>query len=114
LVGTGAKHGFCFQDNYEFGSAKPAYYTTCGHDPDALRVRMGLSRGWGDIYKASIVDQYIDVTGLTSGRYRLRATADTGGWFKERQETNNFTWVDIRLQANRVRVIDYGPAARRI
>ena len=27
-VGTGAKHGFCFFDNYLYGSSNPAYYTS--------------------------------------------------------------------------------------
>jgi len=111
-VGTGAKHGFCFYDNYPFGSDQAAYYTGCGNDPNALRVRMGLSRGWGDIYQSSLADQYIDITGLTSGRYRLRATADADNRFLESDNSNNFTWVNIELSGNSVRVLKYGPAAQ--
>jgi hypothetical protein len=114
VVRADAKQGFCFSDNHWFGSAKPAYYTSCGHDPDALRVKMGLSRGWGDIYTWKTGGQYVNVTGLPDGRYRLRAKADPGGWFKERNETNNFTWVDIRISGNSVNVIRYGPAAKPI
>jgi lysyl oxidase len=110
-VGTGAKHGFCFFDNYRFGSTLPAYYTSCGSNPNALQVRMGLSKSWGDIYPAGLVDQYIDITGLTSGRYRLRAAADETNWFLESSETNNFTWVDIQISGNSVSVIAYGPSA---
>lgn len=113
-VGTGAKQGFCFHDNYEFGSSQPAYYTSCGHDPNALKVMMGLSRGWGDIYSWKTVGQYIDITDLKSGRYRLRATADAGGWFEEADETNNFTWVNIRISGSSVSVKKYGPAAEPI
>jgi Lysyl oxidase len=113
-VGTGAKHGFCFFDNYPFGSDKDKYYLSCGNNPDALQVRMGLSRGWGDRYGAGIVDQYIDITGLTSGKYKLQATADAANWFSESNNTNNFTWVDIQISGNSVRVIKYGPAAQPI
>jgi Lysyl oxidase len=113
-VGTGAKHGFCFFDNYRFGSKRAAYYKGCGNNPDALEVRMGLSRGWGDRYGAGIVDQYIDVTGLTSGRYKLRATADADNWFSESNNSNNFTWVDIQISGTSVSVIRYGPAAQPI
>jgi hypothetical protein len=113
-VGTGAKHGFCFYDNYRFGSTQPAYYTGCGRNPDALQVRMGLSRGWGDIYQSSLPDQYIDITGLTSGRYKLRATGDAANWFSETNNTNNFTWVDIQISGSSVSVIGYGPAAQPI
>ena len=114
-VGTGEKHGFCFFDNYRFGSRRAAYYKGCGNDRDALRVRMGLSRGWGDIYQRSLRDQYIDITGLTSGRYKLRATADADNWFSETSNTNNFTWVIIQISGNRsVSVLRYGPAAQPI
>jgi hypothetical protein len=113
-VGTGAKHGFCFFDNYRFGASQSAYYKGCGSNPAALRQRMGLSRGWGDIYPSSLPDQYIDVTGLTSGRYKLRATADAANWFLEANNANNFTWVDIQISGNSVSVIRWGPAARPI
>jgi hypothetical protein len=110
-VGTGAKEGFCFHDNYKFGSTEPAYYTSCGHDPDALEVTMGLSRGWGDLYSWKTVGQYIDITDLNSGRYRLQAMADAGGWFEESDETNNVTWVNIQIKGGKVSVIKYGPSA---
>ena len=113
-VGTGAKHGFCFFDNYLYGSSKPAYYTTstgaCGKSSDT-RVIMGLSVGWGDIYRWSLPDQYIDVTGLTAGRYRLIATADPSGWFLESNNANNVSWINLRLKANSVSIVKYGPSA---
>jgi hypothetical protein len=113
-VGTGAKHGFCFYDNYRFGASRSAYYKGCGSNPAALRQRMGLSRGWGDIYPSSLPDQYIDITSLTSGRYKLRATADAANWFSEANNANNFTWVDIQISGSSVSVIRWGPAARPI
>jgi hypothetical protein len=116
VVRKDTKQGFCFVDNRRFGSSQPARYTGgCAHgDPLALRVTMGLSKGWGDLYRAGVVGQYVNVTGLKPGRYRLGAKADPGGRFKERNENNNFTWVDIRLKGDRVIVIDYGPAAKPI
>jgi hypothetical protein len=58
---------------------------------------MGLSVGWGDRYPATLPDQYVDVTGLPDGKYRLRATADESDWFKETDDKNNRTWVDLTL-----------------
>ena len=113
-VGTGDKEGFCFFDNVQFGSPKAAFYTSCGRNPDALQVRMGLSRGWGDRYSAGTVGQYIDITNLTSGRYELRATADEPNWFSESNDSNNSTWVEIQLSGNSVSVISYGPSAQPI
>lgn len=114
-VGTGAKHGFCFYDNYRYGSTRAPFYTmargACGAHSD-LRVKMGLSVGWGDIYNWNLPDQYIDITGLTPGRYRLRGVADPSNWFRETNGTNNFTWVNLQLTGNGgVRVLKHGSSA---
>lgn len=109
-VGTGAKHGFCFYDNSRFGSTKPPHYSGCG-GPGDLRVTMGLTVGWGDLYDSTLPDQYINVTRLAPGDYRLRAVADAENWFQESNGLNNHTWVDLRLQGNRVSVIRQGPGA---
>jgi hypothetical protein len=113
-VGSGAKEGFCFFDNVVFGSTQKAFYRGCGKNPDALNVKMGLSRGWGDKYPAGTIGQYIDITNLTSGRYELRATADEPNWFLESDDSNNFTWIEIQISGNSVSVIAYGPAAQPI
>lgn len=120
-VGTGAKHGFCFFDNYRYGSTQGPAYTGCGDSGD-LGVTMGLSSGWGDIYGYTLPDQYIDITGLPPGRYRLTATADAvgagavgadaDGWFVEADENNNSTWVDLQInKKGKVKAVAYGPNA---
>jgi lysyl oxidase len=82
-----------------------------GGGKDATQTMMGLSPGWGDRYNRTLPDQYIDVTGLTSGRYRLRLTADADDWFQESNNANNESWVIIRLRANAVSIVRYGPSA---
>jgi hypothetical protein len=118
-VRTGDKHGFCFWDNVWFGSSQGAFYTdgstprACGQFATDEVVVMGLSRGWGDIYPTSWVpDQYIDITGVTRGKYRLKGVVDPSGWFLEEDNTNNFTWLDIKIQGNTVIVTRHGPAAQ--
>lgn len=124
-VGTGMKGGFCFFDTTTFNTGLPgapaaAVYapgTVCGqNDQNVSSLRMGISVGWGDRYGSTLRDQYIDVTNLTSGNYRLNATADLAGQFFESNETNNATWVDLKLQisdkgkgSSKVRVVGYGP-----
>ena len=107
-VGAGAKHGFCFWDNHRYGSEQAPYYTGCGQWAD-LEVTMGLSVGWGDLYRYNLPDQYIDITGLGRGRYRLEGTADAENWFRESEESNNSTRVDIRIRNGRATVVGYGP-----
>ena len=117
VVEQGNKIGFCFFDNANYGSSGPEYYRGCeGGNPDALRVTMGLSRGWGDTYGANTVGQYLDVTGLADGRYRLRVTADGDSAdgsdrFLESDETNNSTWADLQITGDTVTVLGYGPSA---
>jgi hypothetical protein len=115
-AGTGAKRGFCFWDNVEYRLTLPRapaapVYGGCG-SAASLTVTAGLSVGWGDAYPATLPDQYVDITGLTPGRYRLQVTADADGWFAESNELNNATWVDLQLKAQGApRVLGYGPAA---
>jgi hypothetical protein len=126
-VGTGEKSGFCFFDTTAFRLSLPGAPanqvdtpgTVCGqNNQPATSLRMGISVGWGDRYGSSLPDQYIDVTNLNSGNYRLIATADAGSLFAESDETNNTTWVDLKLTlnhkgkgngGNKVSVIGYGP-----
>jgi hypothetical protein len=116
LVGTGAKHGFCFYDNYRYGATgDPSYLTTttppaCGRS-SSLEVFEGLSVGWGDIYRYNLPDQYIDITGLVSGRYQLISTADPDNWFQESNDLNNESWVNLQIKGSKVSVVRYGPSA---
>ena len=74
---------------------------------------MGLSPGWQDPYTWTLPDQRLDITGLPDGRYRLVAMADPNNWFRETNERNNTTWVDIELRTSvsppHVKVLSIGP-----
>lgn len=120
-VGTSSKGGFCFFDTDAYRLSLPGAPSSpqfdsagCGEE-SFLQVSMGLSVGWGDKYRWTLPDQYIDITGLNKGRYRLQATADALGLFSESDSANNETWVDIQLSNRRgqmsVKILDYGPSA---
>ncbi|OXM74279.1 hypothetical protein CF166_05730 [Amycolatopsis sp. KNN50.9b] len=120
-VGVAAKAGFCFYDTNAYrrsipGSPRSKVYPEAGCGKrDSLVVTMGLSVGWGDRYAWTLPDQYIDITGLDDGRYRLFATADAQGVFVESNRGNNTTWVDLAVTNHRtgtsMKVLGYGPAA---
>jgi hypothetical protein len=118
-VGSGVKLGFCFLDNVRYrltlpGAPTSPRYGGCltAGTQSWLDVEMGLSVGWGDEYRWSLPDQYVDITGLTPGRYRLQVTADNQGWFSESNDGNNATWVDLQIKGQGPPRIDgYGPAA---
>lgn len=114
-VGTLAKHGFCFYDNYRYrltlpGAPLSPVYTSCG-GANSLHIVPGLSVGWGDSYPWSVAYQYIDITGLANGRYRLQISASTALGLHESNYSNNVSWVDITLRANNAKIISKGPAA---
>jgi hypothetical protein len=121
-VGTSTKSGFCFFDTGPYRQSLPgapasAVYTGAGcGDESSLSVAMGLSVGWGDTYPWTLPDQFVDVTALDSGKYRLHAEADSAGWFTESSRQNNVTWVDLALTVSRkgtskIRILGYGPSA---
>ena len=120
-VGTSAKSGFCFYDTTAYrtslaGAPSSAQYGSSGcGTTNSLSLTMGISVGWGDTYPWTLPDQYIEITGLANGHYRLTATADAEGRFQESNESNNATWVDLSFSKQgkntRVRILGYGPAA---
>jgi hypothetical protein len=124
LLRTQEKHGFCFEDNTEYRNwpsdglngtpRNPVYLPgqTCGAGlPNALNIQEGISVGWSDTYSPTLPDQWINVTTLPNGDYRLRQTADWDNWFTESNENNNSAWTDIRINGNTVTVLAEGGGA---
>jgi hypothetical protein len=59
--------------------------------------RQGINNGWADVYDWYIPDQYIEVTGVPDGFYRLEFCADPFNEIEETDETNNCIVNHIRL-----------------
>lgn len=112
-LGTSGKHGFCMSDGVKWvtlpGTPPSPVYTDCGHDPSVLEQAMGLSVGYADVYGLNTNLQWIDITDLPSGDYRLRVTADPASRFIETDDSNNFTWTNLRIAGNKVSVLKIGP-----
>lgn len=118
LTRRGAKTGFCFFDTTPWNTSLPyarqaSYYQQewCGMR-NTLSNRVGVSVGWGDRYPWNFAYQWIDITGLPGGNYRVRATVDIQNYYDETVETDNCVWSYIRFPApgsgNTVKVIDHG------
>jgi hypothetical protein len=115
-----SKVGYCFFDQARLvvrppgSSAAPTFGKDACDGSDALELEMGLSPGFTDPYHWTLPDQRLLVNGLEDGIYRLWADADPGDWFRESDEDNNVTWVDLRLTLTisppRVEVVRRGPA----
>ena len=105
LMRRGAKAGFCFFDTTAWaltlrGARRSPYYQEewCG-TRSSMTSRVGVSVGWGDRYPWSFAYQWIDITGLPGGTYRVRATVDIQNFYDERVETDNCVWTRIRIPA---------------
>lgn len=113
------KLGYCLIDarrksNPPPGSPSSAQYPVgaCGHADDTF-VRSGLSVGWGDDYPPYYAYQWMDVTGVPAGVYRICATVDPLGDFLEKDDGNNQRWTDVRINvaADEVQVLGTRAAA---
>ncbi|HSK92558.1 MAG TPA: S-layer homology domain-containing protein [Candidatus Angelobacter sp.] len=103
----GAKVGFCFLDSDPWrlslpGAPSGSYYrgSWCGNSPSALSNRMGISVGWGDEYEWYLAWQWIDITGMPSGTYTVRANVDPYGFFVETDEANQCAWARVSISAS--------------
>lgn len=113
VLGNVAKIGFCSFDSYPYTSPKQPFYTS---DRDICQtnsngnVLMGTSRGWGDIYRWSIAFQWIDITGLPNGDYKVRVIVDppfaTGGFMRESDDSNNRAWTKVHIGTSSVTILN--------
>jgi lysyl oxidase len=79
VVATGGKLGFCLLDSDCPQGIRPQY--TC--------TFQGLTPGCSDYYSPDLGCQYIDVTDVPNGRYRIRVTLDPLGQIEEQNESND-------------------------
>jgi hypothetical protein len=100
----GAKVGYCFFDNvpkrlHLEGAPQRRVHEESGCGTKAsLTTKVGLSVGWGDLYPWHFGGQYIDITGVPPGDYRVCVTTDPKDRFVEKNDVNNQAWQDIRIR----------------
>ena len=95
----GAKVGFCMLDveslpDRHSHPGDQAYEASVvencrANEPDADSLRMGVTEGWRDVYEASVTFQWIDISNLRPGNYRLASESDPYDIVVETDETNN-------------------------
>ena len=95
-VAPASKVGFCLLDSVRVDSFAPsARYTRsatqyCGQNqPNVTQVFEGISPGWLDLYPADLPFQWVDVSDVAPGRYRLGADVDPDDFVIEGNEGNN-------------------------
>ena len=107
LLGRDRKTGFCLGDRYDAQAnleltgepAQPVWTQECGRgEPERLLVREGISPGYGDDYVPRLEGQWVDITGLTPGRYVLRHRVNVGRVLRESDYDDNSASVSFHLR----------------
>jgi hypothetical protein len=61
----------------------------------------GLTAGWEDVYDKSVDCQWVDVTGIRAGTYKLRATVNRSRKVTETNYRNNIIVVQFTVPRGR-------------
>ena len=69
-VKAGTKQGFCFEDSFKYEDGGKSNGYDCHNN--------GITSGWGDWYYKQLVGQWIDITGVPEGQYKVRVRLNTG------------------------------------
>jgi hypothetical protein len=111
------KSGFCpadqlFGDWHHFDQEPQGYFGTgdtptgsCFSPNDGF---IGLTRGWGDVYRWQRPGQYVEFGTNTDGYYVVRSTVDKGNNILESDDTDNVSYAYVRISGESVRMIERG------
>lgn len=100
LAAAGQKQGFCFEDSLKYDGNKSNGYH-CAYQ--------GITAGWGDWYYKQLPGQWIDITGVPAGDYRLRVRINIPGMFDEGENRYpNIVEIPVKVPdpRNKVEVVE--------
>ena len=114
---SGTKSGFCPADQL-FGEwrrfkQEPTGYFGEGDVPTGNCFSpndgfMGLTVGWGDIYRWQRPGQYVEFAGSGDGLYVVRSIVDVPNAVLEANENDNVSYAYIRVVGERVDILERG------
>jgi len=92
IVASGDKTSFAIIDLTVYNGNLPGSPPTGVYNGGLVQ---GLSVGYADVYGAGLLDQWIDVTDVPSGRYWLEGIVDPANSILESNESNNLARILI-------------------
>jgi hypothetical protein len=111
-VARDRKTGFCLGDRYRITSPpaaappKAVWVRECGRGRTGLlRLRQGISPGYGDDYVPALEGQLLDLTGVPDGQYLLVHRVNADRSIRESSYTNNAASVLFELRGRTVRIV---------
>lgn len=114
-AGEGNKSGFCpadqlFTDWFKFdqsdetpGGDSP--FDNCFSPTDGL---VGLSIGWGDVYRWQRPGQFVEFAGNGNGRYVVNSIVDANNHVMETDETDNVSYTYIEVEGDTIEILERG------
>ncbi len=94
VVVAGNKTSFAIIDLEIYNSSLPGHPAEAHYEGGLVQ---GMSIGWADVYGGTLLDQWIDITGVAPARYWLEADVDPENRVIESNETNNLVRILIDL-----------------
>jgi len=90
VITEGSKLGFCMEDSAQY-SVGPAFSCSASHDCG----KQGIQSGWSDVYGSSLDCNWIDITEIPAGNYRLRVALNQLRRLNEASFNNNEAIVHV-------------------
>lgn len=114
-VGEGTKSGFCpadqlFADWTQFnqGYEVPGGDTALGSCFSPNDGVIGLSIGWGDVYRWQRPGMYVEFDGMPNGRYVVQSRVDANNHVLEAHDDDNLSYAYIEVQGDNIQLLERG------
>ncbi len=91
-VVTGRKQAYCMEDSEQVVTG-PAIACEKQFDCDT----QGISAGWADLYGNALDCQWLDITGVAAGDYRVEVSINPGHDFEEASFDNNVSSIPVTI-----------------
>lgn len=114
-VGVGSKSGFCPADQLfgDWSAFMQGYETPGGDTPldscfSPSNGVIGLSVGWGDVYRWQRPGMYVEFGGQPNGRYVVRSIVDAENRALETNDGDNLSYAYIEVQGDTIQLLERG------
>lgn len=92
VVLPGQKLAYCMEDTVQ---ARVGPNVACTKKYDC--ENQGIQAGWSDLYGNALDCQWLDITGIPSGRYQLQVSVNPARTFEEISFDNNVTTIPVDI-----------------
>jgi len=114
-AGVGSKSGFCPADQLfgDWTAFMQGYETPGGDTPldscfSPTNGVIGLSVGWGDVYRWQRPGMYVEFGGQPNGRYVVRSIVDAEDRALETNDGDNISYAYIEVQGDTIELLERG------